>query len=427
MKTNRIFYSFLFAILSLSSFSQGVKFIEKPWEEILNQAKESNKPIFVDVYTTWCGPCKSMDKNVFPNERIGKLLNDSLICYKMDAELKQHTALCKKFRINSYPTYLFLSPQGNLSYSFVGAMAVDDFLREANVGLKECRDQKPLAMWEQEYKTKKADPAFMYDYIAKRKNIQVPDGKIIDDYFTMLPFHQRFTRENIKVLADNIEYLNVPGSAYKVLLTCRDSLIKRSSAEEADAFLDNNFWFLSSGILNKAAKARDEEMIKVAINVASKIRNPEMKPIGFEYQIKQFYYLQTDDFKTYTDITEEYMEVCVLGKGNVLLKDTIPSIFALNGAALNYFNYIDDKSALRRAIKWTTKSQDISKGNDPMMIMLHMSSMDINSDLLYKLGESNNALLLKNQLLTMIPEGETDFKKSIADKIAKMEKNERTW
>lgn len=427
MKKSRILYSFLFTILAFSSFSQGVKFIEKPWEDILKQAKESNKPIFVDVYTTWCGPCKSMDKNVFPNERIGKLLNDSLICYKMDAELKHHTALCKKFRINSYPTYLFLSPEGNLSYSFVGAMDVDDFLRETTTGLKECRDQKPLALWEQEYKTKKSDLSFLRDYITKRRNTATSDGKIIDDYFTLLPFHQRFTSDNMKILADNIEYLNVPGSAYKVLLTCRDSLIKRSSAEEADAFLDNNYWLLSNGLLNKAAKAKDEEMLKVAISVASKIRNPEMKPTGFEYQIKQLYYLETDNFKTYTDITEEYLAEYVIGKGNVLLKDTIPSIFALNGAALNYFNYIDDKSALRRAIKWTAKSQEISSGTDPMLKMLHMSSMDIGSDLLYKLGETDNALLLKNKLLTMIPESEIDFRQSITDKIARMGKNERTW
>ena len=36
------------------------------WQAVLDKAKQENKYIFVDAFTTWCGPCKMMAKNIFP-------------------------------------------------------------------------------------------------------------------------------------------------------------------------------------------------------------------------------------------------------------------------------------------------------------------------------------------------------------------------
>lgn len=52
MKKQLLIISML--LLSLLGFSQGIEFESGTWKEILEKAQRINKPIFVDVYTSWC-------------------------------------------------------------------------------------------------------------------------------------------------------------------------------------------------------------------------------------------------------------------------------------------------------------------------------------------------------------------------------------
>ena len=82
---------------------------DKKWSEILDLAKTENKLIFVDVYTDWCGPCKEMDKEVFPLKAVGDKYNTSFINYKIDAEKGEGKLLRKRYNVQVYPNYLFVN------------------------------------------------------------------------------------------------------------------------------------------------------------------------------------------------------------------------------------------------------------------------------------------------------------------------------
>ena len=45
--------------------AEGIAFFKGTWQEVLEQAKKENKLIFMDCYTSWCGPCKMLAKEVF--------------------------------------------------------------------------------------------------------------------------------------------------------------------------------------------------------------------------------------------------------------------------------------------------------------------------------------------------------------------------
>ncbi len=56
------------------------------FEQAVEKSKTEKRKIFIDVFTEWCGWCKVMDKNTFPDSEIAKLLNEKFYPVKLDAE-----------------------------------------------------------------------------------------------------------------------------------------------------------------------------------------------------------------------------------------------------------------------------------------------------------------------------------------------------
>lgn len=54
--------------------------------DALAAQKKAPKKIFMDVYTTWCGPCKLLDKNTFSDPKVIKFINDNYYAVKFNAE-----------------------------------------------------------------------------------------------------------------------------------------------------------------------------------------------------------------------------------------------------------------------------------------------------------------------------------------------------
>lgn len=127
MKTYLLFVYFLLVVTG-SGFSQGIYFEEGSFGEALAKAKENKKVLFVDVHTSWCGPCKRMDREIFPQMKVGRFFNEHFINYKQDGEKGAGLELVKKFDIHAVPTYLFLDGEGNLIYRLSGFFYAKEFL-----------------------------------------------------------------------------------------------------------------------------------------------------------------------------------------------------------------------------------------------------------------------------------------------------------
>jgi thioredoxin-related protein len=54
--------------------------------EAVEKSKTTKRPIFIDVFTDWCGWCKVMDKNTFSDPKVASLLNEKFYAVKFDAE-----------------------------------------------------------------------------------------------------------------------------------------------------------------------------------------------------------------------------------------------------------------------------------------------------------------------------------------------------
>jgi len=131
------------AFISLGSYhvnaqesEDGIKFFKGTWEEVIQESIKENKPIFVDAYTVWCGPCRWMNANVFPVKEVGDFFNENYISYKFDMEKGEGPLFAKKYQINAYPTLLFLDSEGKVKHRLVGGRKSDMLIDDGTVALK---------------------------------------------------------------------------------------------------------------------------------------------------------------------------------------------------------------------------------------------------------------------------------------------------
>lgn len=120
----------LFSILLVSLLSaQGISFDKSQYTDLLAKAKKENKLVFIDAYASWCGPCKMMDRNVFTQKEVGDYYNTNFINAKIDMEKGEGKELAKRFRVFSYPTYLFLNGDGQIVSRKIGYIDANNFIQ----------------------------------------------------------------------------------------------------------------------------------------------------------------------------------------------------------------------------------------------------------------------------------------------------------
>ncbi|MSA64173.1 DUF255 domain-containing protein, partial [Odoribacter splanchnicus] len=90
--------------------AQGVEFRDLTFGQALEQARTENKLVFMDCYTSWCGPCKNMLKNVFTLPEAGEFMNAHFVCVKYDMEKGEGIGLKKQFAVRAFPTFFIIRP-----------------------------------------------------------------------------------------------------------------------------------------------------------------------------------------------------------------------------------------------------------------------------------------------------------------------------
>lgn len=116
--------------------AQGIQFQERTHENILKQAKVENKPVFIDFYATWCGPCKQMAETVFTDEELAAYYNSRFLCLRVDID--KFPKLAEKYQIHSIPTLVFLDAKGKEIRRLDGGMPIRRLL---HVGQEVCGER----------------------------------------------------------------------------------------------------------------------------------------------------------------------------------------------------------------------------------------------------------------------------------------------
>ena len=78
------FLSTLILLSSISVVAQSINWVTM--NEALELQKNAPKKIMIDMYTSWCGPCKMLDKNTFTNNDLISFVNSHYYAVKFNAE-----------------------------------------------------------------------------------------------------------------------------------------------------------------------------------------------------------------------------------------------------------------------------------------------------------------------------------------------------
>lgn len=149
--------------MALNINAQGIEFVEgKTFAEVLDMAKQANKMVFIDCYTSWCGPCKLMATQEFVKKEAGDYFNAKFINFKIDMEKGEGPEIGKKYDVNAYPTFLLLDATGEMKGRLVGSASIGDFIKNVEGALTE---ETPLLSLQKKYREGNRDPKFIDEYI----------------------------------------------------------------------------------------------------------------------------------------------------------------------------------------------------------------------------------------------------------------------
>ena len=109
---------------------EGIPFVDLKFDDALVQAKKEGKMLFLDCYTSWCGPCKMMSEQVFPLKVVGDYFKKHFVALKIDMEKGEGPALQKRLGVEAFPTMFVFDGDGKELLKLRGARDVETFLKE---------------------------------------------------------------------------------------------------------------------------------------------------------------------------------------------------------------------------------------------------------------------------------------------------------
>ena len=435
----------------LSLFAQGISFREGSWQEILDAAKKENKLVFIDNYTSWCGPCKKMVKEIFPLKEVGDFYNANFVCYKLDCEKGDGVEVARTYKIHSFPTYLFIDGNGKLFYRSGSYMSAEKFIAEGKIALEEYTDKRTIEEWDALYARKKNQPAFVKAYLAKRNRAKLDNADVLDQYLTIAKDKELSDPAFLKELAAFGTHVKAGGACAGFILKHGEEIARAASLEEKDfaQILDYNIVHYS---YNRAVTEKNGELFEKVLLVNG-VLAPKLGKNAADEEIKlrSCYLAATGQAEEFGKIAGQHADILfreekgVLERDAVLYKEYLQEIiarpeqlasqhpdqlafslkfagvnessnlsFAFRDLAANVARLSDDSVLLAKAMVWALQA---------VTLFDNFTNYEALAEVLYKLGYKKEALWEMQKAADKMPAGNDAIATRIGEKLNKM-KNE---
>ena len=211
----------------------GIQFEEGTFAEALAKAKQTNKLVFMDCYTSWCGPCKMMSSKVFTQNEVGDYFNQNFVSIKVDMEKGEGIELAKKYKVSAYPTMLVLDAEGNVIYTLVGACDANSLVQQVR---QHSDPSKGYAVCKKAYETGERTPEVVANYITvmiAAKEMTPQQGDSLANAYCQALSDQDFVAKETWMLLESCIF-NPQGETFARMMKLHDALTKETEAQKVD-------------------------------------------------------------------------------------------------------------------------------------------------------------------------------------------------
>lgn len=364
MKTSIFTLGFLSMITVFSvAQNRSIAFEQGTFDEIKAKALKENKLIFIDAYTTWCGPCKQMAKNVFTNDDVADHYNKNFVNAKIDMEKGEGIEIAKKYQVQCYPNLLFIDGNGNLVHRIGGSMSAKDFISLA----EETKiPEKQFAYYSKNYEANKSNTDFLLKYIEAREATCLSSEEMVRDYFLQQPEENLTSKANWDMILNHIN--DMDSREFKYLIANKEKYDKLYSSKLVDEKIDAVH--RNQLITIVRTHPFDEKKYSDAKKRIELINMPNTKLIFFESDLNLAQV--NKEWETYAKLAVANVDKYYLNDGD-----------ALNNIAWMFYENVEDKESLSKAESWAKKACELNKS---------YANLDTYAAVLYKEGKKEIAL-----------------------------------
>lgn len=275
--------------------AQGIEFFHGEWKAALEEAQKADKLIFIDAYAKWCGPCKRMAKNVFPQPEVGKFFNDNFINLKLDMEESDGRSFGSKYAVTAFPTLFFLSPDGKIVKKTTGGRDEAGLIalgKEAILGWDKSGD------YAEKYEAGDRDYDLVLNYVKELNKVNKPSLKISNDYIKSDP-----DITDAQMAGFLVEAVTESDSKiYEKLMEMKTLALKAAGKE---TFRKK----VRSAALATVAKAVEFEYPQLKDDAITAYKTAGLDDVKkFEQEAMMYYYQLNGDYAEWKKLSEKYLK-----------------------------------------------------------------------------------------------------------------------
>lgn len=365
-------YLILFISLSLSLSAAKIEFRDLSFKEGLAVAAEEGKPVFIDCYTDWCGPCKWMSANIFTDDEVAEYYNANYVCLKIDMEKGEGVDIAENYGIRAYPTLLYLDSEGERLLVTVGASREPQDYIDAGEQAKDPERNLPYLIANKEENFD--NPSFMKDYFLTTANANMLESEELDRYFESIAIEDWAEEDNWEIITNAIYD---PGSKVFKRALAKAELFIKERGEEAQKFFEQTVYY---ALANTLYRARNEEQMEMYRSMRE-----ELLGIGFPGSEKIALNLDLMEHEK----NEDYAAYAATAKAKVkeLCWDDPRQ---LNSISWTIYQKVDEPEANQMAESWAKRAVELDDSH---------SILDTYAHLLHKNGNSAKALEVEEKAL----------------------------